>query len=263
MKKQIANTHSQEDEILVIDEPYLRFESSISEIEKMRSIGNDIVDFSIVSLKNLVSESEKQKCFGMSRKIQNTISALENIEKSNSDLNKKLTIISNQSLILLISNFERFLSDFSIILIENYSYLINWPDKKFSIDLGTFQYGSPTLGELVLKSLRDKYSFQDLKSIINFADEFLEVKIGIKNDAKDKIILYHAMRHVLIHNLGVIDDQFLKQVRNIDFFELSSVWYSKGDKIEITEENYIEARDLFVKLAKDIYVKVRNNMAPF
>ena len=259
MKKKETKNDPIVEEFLEIDGPYKRFNDSVEEIEKIRTIADDIINFSLESFKNLVTESEKQKAYGLSRTIQNTITAFENIDKSGSDLSKKLTTIRNQSLVLLVSNFERFLSDFTVTLIDSYSYLIKWPDKKFSIDLGTFQYGSPTLGEVVLRSLRDKYSFQDLKSILDFSKELLGVNPKLSEDARNRIIFYHATRHTLVHNLGIIDEHFLKQTRNINSEEL----FWKGDRIDVKEDDYIEARDLFLNLAQDIYREVRKNMAPF
>lgn len=256
-------THSSDPtEILVIDQPLIRFRKNVEEIGKLRSIGKDILEFSISSLAILLKESEKQGCHGIGRKIETTIQALENIGESSVDMKEKLATINNQSLVLLVSNFERFLSDYTILLVEEYSYLINWPEKKFSIDLGAFRHGTPTLGEVVLRSLREKYSFQDLKSILEFTKDIFDIEISLEDSVRDNIIFFHALRHILIHNLGVIDNQFLKQIRNINQ-EAIGVLYMKGEKIDVSEKSYHDAEKIFIELANEIHSRVRAEMAPF
>lgn len=245
----------------IIDQPYLQFEQSVHEIDKIRSMGSDVILFSIESLNALAKECRTEKKYGIERKIQNTILALKNINTSKSELNTKLTAIRNQSLIILVSNFERFLNDFTVMLVENYSYLIEWPDKKSSIDLSAFRYGAPSLGEIVLRALREKYTFQDLKSILDFAKQLLGVSVNLKKEKIDKIILIHAKRHVLIHNSGRVDDKFQKQIRDLDGFH----FFSNSEIVEITEEEYVEAKELILDLAKEIYegVKKREDDMPF
>lgn len=253
-------THSANpDEEILLDQPYTLLEKSIKEIDNIGSIGKDIIKFSVDSLADLAENLKRQQQYGVERKIQNTISALNNIDESSPELGKKFKTIRSQSLVLLVSNFERFLRDFTVVLAEEYSYLIEWPDQKLSIDFSSFKYGRPSLGEVVLRAFRDKYSFQDLRSITDFSDKLFRVPIVLKKSRREKIVLYHAMRHAIVHNLGLVDDQFLKQIRETEF----SHNYFRGDEIKLSEEDYIEAKGLFLGLAKEIYVGVRKGVAPF
>jgi len=253
-------THSSNSaEVLLIDQPLIKFKKNVEEIGKLRSIGKDILEFSKSSLVLLLEESEKQRCHGIKRKIETTIQALENIGESSVDMKEKLATINNQSLVLLVSNFERFLSEYTILLVEEYSYLIKWPEKKFSIDLGAFQHGTPTLGEVVLRSLREKYNFQDLKSILDFTKDIFGINISLEDSVKDNIIFFHALRHILIHNLGIVDNQFLKQIRNIRQ-KSPETSFTKDEKIDVSEKSYHEAESIFVEFGNEIHSKVRLEM---
>jgi len=252
-------THSSNpEEELLIDQPYKQLEKNIFEIDKMRTIGSDIVTASVGMLNGILKEANLQKSYGVARKVETSIKALEGFENSDSYLSKKVAAIRNQSLILIVTNFERFLNDFVIILIENYAYLIDWPEKKSSIDFSMFKYGSPTIGEIVLRSFREKYNFQDLKSVKVFLNDILNISIKLQADEK-KIILNHAKRHVLIHNSGVVDDKFQKQIRMLE----ETYSYAKGDIIEVTEDEYLEAKKVFLNFAEKIYKETRKNIVPF
>ena len=244
---------------LPIDRPYKQLERTINEIDKIRSIGDMVINFAVDSLNSLANDFNEQKQYGIERRIQTTTAALKNIDSSHSEFGIKLTAIRNQSLILLVSNFERFLNDLTIVLVEEYSYAINWPDQKLSIDFGSFQYGRPKLGEIVLASFRDKYNFQDLRSILDFVERIFGVKIELEKERMNKIVLLHAKRNILVHNLGLIDAKFLKQIRDTKY----RLKYSIGDEISVSEKDYTEARDLILKLAKEIYSNVWEGMIPF
>lgn len=166
-------------------------------------------------------------------------------------------------MILLISNFERFLSDYTVLLVENYSYLIEWPEKKLAIDFKSFTYGVPSVGEIVLHSLREKYSFQDLQSIKNFVKDILRVEIELEDFEENKIIFFHALRHILVHNLGMVDAQFLKQIRNVDYRSFFPEYISREERIDVSDDLYTTARNIFIKLAELIHAKVREDLAPF
>ena len=153
----------------------------------------------------------------------------------------------------MISVFESFMNDLVRMIIDNYPNLIKWPEKKqISFDPNILDYYSPTLGELIIKSsLREKFNFQDLQSTLKFLEEYLSVKLNLREEVTNNIIKYQALRHTIVHNFSTIDDKFMKQVRNIKNN------YKIGDNVKLNENDYSEAKKSFDDLVKEIIDKVK------
>lgn len=228
-----------------------KFEKNLQEIEEMVNIGSDVISIAVGLVEGLSKEYESIEAFvPYKEKLKANIGGLKRI-KENSELKKKYNILYNQALVLVVSNFESFLSDFSKFLIEKHDYLLEWPDKKISLDLEMFNYFTPTVGDIVLASLKEKYSFQDLESSLNFLKEFLSIDVRLSDETKDNIILFHALRHIIIHNSSTVDEKFLKQIRKTRF----AFTYDVGQKVSTSEEQFQKAKSEFSKLATEIFEK--------
>ena len=163
--------------------------------------------------------------------IKRTIKLVEDI-KNHPILKNKYRIIYNQSLVLLVACFESFMNDLVRDVVDTRPEIVSWPDKRLiSFDPSVLRYSSPTIGSLVVKHLREKYNFQDLKSTLDFLSEYFKVDLSLEKDLKDRIIVYEALRHVIIHNSGKVDEKFIKQVRDTVF----AIDYKIGEVVNINE----------------------------
>lgn len=128
-------------------------------------------------------------------------------------------------------------------LIDNHLYLISWPEKKkISIETEIFKYSySASMGAVIVKSLKEEINFQDLQSILRFMEVYLKSKIELKDCEKDDIIIFQALRHVIVHNMSTIDTVFLRQVRNTRYKDK----YKDGNNVQISESDYKLAKKVF------------------
>ena len=245
-----------------IDQPINNFKQNLEKVDELTSIGTDVSRLSVSFLRSLLEQNKSLPAFiPYKEKLQRTIDTIDQI-KNHETLKDKFRVVYAQSLVLVVANFESYLNETAINIFDNYPYLVKWPEKKMALDLSLLKYSVPSTGELILRSLKDKFNFQDLQSTLLFLREYLEVNPGLSNDMRDAVILYQAQRHVIIHNIGKIDDRFLAQVRETEY----SSKYSKDDFIALSENDYSKARDCFIEFASRIHTGIfekLNEMMPF
>ena len=230
------------------------FKNNLKQIDQLSEIGSDAGDILLEMLNNLKKENEKMSAFiPYKQKLDVVINQIKNI-KNHDLLIEKYRIIYNQSVVLVVATFESFMNDLVKNIIDNYPDIINWPEKKqISFDPNILKYSSPTIGSLIVgSSLREKYNFQDLQSTISFLKEYLGFDLSIEEELKEKIIKYQALRNVIIHNAAIIDDKFLKQIRDIEIKEI----YKINNPVKLKEADYKEARDSFEKFSDKIFEKL-------
>jgi len=246
-------------EIILLDSPLEKYKNNLLAIDQVVDIGNDVADFAKDSLENLLKEYQEIPGFlPLKQKTQTTINLLGDF-KNHKVLEEKYSIIYNQALALIVANFESFLNELIVVLVEDYPFLIDWPDKKLSLDLSVFKYSKQTVGEIILRSLREKYNFQDLKSTLCCLKDYLSLDINPSEDLKDDIIFCHAQRHIVIHNSGRVNEQFLQQIRDTKY----AVVYSKDKMLKITREDYANAKNKFVEFGELITENIKNKLEEF
>lgn len=230
-------------------------------VETPSTVGTVAVDM----LRALQKENEKLSGFiPYKQKLEEIISTIDKI-KSHKVLKEQYQVIYNQATVLIISHFESFLSDIFKSVFDDYSYLMSWPDKKTQLDLNMLNYSySPTLGEIIIHNLRAKgeVNFQDLQSTIRTFEEYLQMKPKFENSLIDDIIYYQALRNVIIHNSGKVDEKFLKQTRNLKTKPYNGI----GDEIHITEIDFIKIKKVFNNavtiITDDVNTRI-NELIPF
>ena len=232
------------------------FDNYLKSIDDLIDIGTDVSNIIIESLKNLNKEYTSIPGFiQFKEKLERNIEMAENI-KSHPLLKEKYQIIYNQALVLIVSAFESFMANLLARLINDFPEKVIWPEKKtIGINLNLLKYYS-SVGDLILKSLKGEPNFQDWQSISRFLKESLKINIekDISLGEREKIILYQAIRHIIIHNSSIIDTDFLKQIRDTKIF--SEYENKKDNKIEIKESDYKEAKMLFSKVVKLVTEKI-------
>jgi hypothetical protein len=140
-------------------------------------------------------------------------------------------------------------------LIDDYPNKIKWPaKKKVAIDLSLLEYSTPSVGGLVVKSLKGEINFQDLQSTKRFLKEYLEIDVQLKKKLKEKIIFYQALRHIIIHNSGIVDSEFLKQIKSTSFHNQ----YKDGEEAKIDEKIYNDAKNVFSDFVEKIIAELKS-----
>lgn len=229
---------------------YKQFIDNVNSVNSITNIGSDVADIVSGLLIGLKRDNEKISGFiPYKQKLDVVINQIKEI-KEHPILKEKYSIIYNQALVLLVSNFEYFFNNLVKVIVDNYSELIKWPkeDKKIVFEVGILDYKVPSIGEIVLQSLRNEFNFQDLQSTLKFLSEYLQTDVKISEDLKDEIIKYQACRHVIVHAFSKVDPKFLKQVANTKY----SKKFSHGSKIVINQDEYILAKNNFLTFSKVI-----------
>lgn len=225
------------------------FDNYIKTIDQLVDIGSDVGKITLDILNDLKKRNKETEGFKPYKdKLDVAIDQIENI-KDHRLLKEKYKIIHKHALVLIVSNFESFMNSLFRTLINDYSDKIKWSDdKKVKIDLSLLKYSAPSVGDLVVKSLKGEINFQDLQSTKRFLKEYLEVDVKLQKNLEEKIIFYQALRHIIIHNSGMADPEFLKQVRHTSFANQ----YKDGEGAEINEQTYDDVKDAFSNFAEKI-----------
>ncbi|MCK4592833.1 hypothetical protein KAT63_05375 [Candidatus Parcubacteria bacterium] len=225
------------------------FDDYVKAIDQLVNIGSDVGKITLDILKDLKKQNKELKGFiPYKQKIDNTIRQIDDI-KNHPLLQEKYKIIHKHSLVLVVSNFESFMNSLFRVLIDYYPDKLKWPEKKnVKIDLSLLKYSSPSAGDLIVKALKGEINFQDLQSTKRFLEEYLGINIVLKKDQEEKIIFYQALRHIIIHNSGVVDPEFLKQVKSTDFADK----YKDEEEANIDDEVYNDVRNVFFDFVEKI-----------
>lgn len=232
------------------------FEENLKMVGQLINIGADVGNLTVSFLRDLEKQNESIPAFiSYKQKLSNVISIIEGI-KDAPQLKGKYEIIRNQSLVLVVENFESFLNDFVKVLINNYSEIIEWPEKKktLPINVDILRYSSPTVGELVVNSLKGEVNFQDLQSTLRFFMDYLKMDLDLNN--KDDIIFAQALRNIIVHNSSLVDHGFLSQIRNTKYKDK----FKNKERIVLSEFEYKKIVDNFLEFSQQIFDELENKI---
>jgi len=128
--------------------------------------------------------------------------------------------------------------------------MIKWNEKeKISINPADFCYTEITFGKIVLKHIKQKYSFQDIQSIERLIRDYFNYEINISEDDLDDLIFYQAARNIIVHNLAQADEIFKNQIRTTKYY---NKYVAYDGKLHLKKNNYDKAKELYKKLFKNI-----------
>lgn len=231
-----------------------RFKENLKMIDQIINIGSDVGDLVVSILIDLRKRYESLPAFiDYKKKLDSAIEIIKKI-KDHDSLKEKYKIIHNQAIVLLVQNFESFLNDLAREIIDKFPHLITWPEpkKKLAVDVTLLRYSSPSVGDLVLTSLKGEVNFQDLKSTLDFLEKYLNLKDVLNNDEKNLIILGQAFRNIIVHNNNKVDHSFLNQVRDTKDCKT----YKDGEDIKLSYDEYQKFKSAFLQFAEKILNKL-------
>ena len=239
--------------ISYLDKINYTFDDNLVKIDQVVNVGTEIGDIAVSFLKDL--EDKYSNTMGFLEYKGKLIRAIKMIKeiKDNPDIKKKYEIIYNQAVVLVVSSFETFMDDVFREIINNQPYLLHWSDEKVRIDLSTFKYSFPTIGDLISNAFDDRFNFQDLQSTARFLEQMLGIKDILEEKEKDLIIFYQAIRHVIIHNSAKIDTAFINQVKNTEYRDK----YNESDEVKLLESQYKQVKKVFSHFTGEIILKIK------
>jgi len=220
-----------------------KFKDNLKMIDQIVNIGSDIGDLVVSLLDDLKKKYEQMPAFiEYKNKLDTLIGVINNL-KNHDLLKEKYQIIHNQALVLIIENFESFLNDLTKEIINKNPHLISWPEskKKLPVDVTLLRYSSPTVGDLVLTSLKGEVNFQDLQSTLKFFKEYLDIDIQLSDLERDQIILGGALRNIIVHNNSKVDHAFINQIR----LTVNNKKFKDKEEIKLTKEQYNGFKKVF------------------
>lgn len=226
------------------------FSYNLNEIDKINKLGNDVIELTVDLLLSLKEQNEQLTAFvPYKEKLDNTISQIRNL-KTHKIVADKYQVIFNQSVVLIISTFEIFLSEFVTEVANNMSEMIKWNEKeKISINPTDYYYTDISFGRIVLKHIKQKYSFQDIQSIRRLIKDYFGFEINIPKDDLDDLIFYQAARNAIVHNLSQVDEEFRNQIRTTKYY---IKYVAHEHKLQLKKYHYDNAKESYKKLFEKI-----------
>lgn len=231
------------------------FQNEIDKIDKLQETPNIIKQQALSALTHTLSNNELTH--QAKNSINNSIKVLNNI--SNSSISDNYKVIYSQMCILAVSSLEAILKKYFINAVNNYEKL-NKEHKRLAeikvsvLDIvnSNLRFGGK-LGQLIID--KDNPNFQDLKSIKNIFESYLNKKIDMEVNTEKKICFYLELRHVLVHKGGKIDDKF---VNSTNRFKANIKNLRNGDTVELGEDDWEVIKESFKSLVNQITIPIES-----
>lgn len=175
--------------------------------------------------------------------------------------------LRDQSLVATVTNMEVFLKGLFVYSVGNYPKIVLSIDKYskgMKIPIHKIKEiidnpSDPHIGEIIL-SCDDSIKFQDLNSTLRTFQNCLDIVFLDQeiNNTKDEIILAHGLRHVIVHNRGIIDEAFKKQIHGTKYQNL----FQLGDTIDLDDEMVLKLIDSISEFSEKLVNKVKDKYEP-
>ena len=222
--------------------------ANIERAMQITEINNMIIDHSVEAIKSLGTIRNPKTG---ANATNNQVLAIQQL-RGNPKVSEVLAIVYGQQIVLFVSAFEAYLRDIVRTLANERPELIDWPDgSKGAIELSTLSRGGLTVGDIILSIIEQRgITFQDLQAIKRFFKDYLKKDLIIDSIFEQNYILATAIRHATIHLQGVVDEKFLKQIKNLPSDVREQ--YKINKPISIEEDFVLELRDSFLELGQSV-----------
>lgn len=232
------------------DTIHTQFVDNLQRAYQITEVTDAVVDIAKSAIESLRKYTGINPTTG-ANPVDNQLGLLNKLHESPA-IKDMMPVVYGQQIVLFVSSFESYLKDITRALGNNYISSIKWPDKASGkIDLALLSRDKLTIGDLVLGILEQhNISFQDLQATKRFFSEYLGIDLCVDSPYEQRVILGAAIRHAIIHNAGVADSQFIKQIRNLDPDLIRE--YQENSPIELASAMVTELRDSFILYATEI-----------
>jgi hypothetical protein len=167
----------------------------------------------------------------------------------NPEIKSTFSILRGQQLVLLVSALETYLRDMTRIIANEYPEILKWSiDTNYKIDLSELANPSVSKGDILLQAIiKQGTNFQDIGSIKRFFKSYLDIEIDIDELNEQQVILATAKRHVIVHENGVVNKEFMKNIRNLPEDVISM--YKIDGALDFVEDDITSLRDSMLALS--------------
>lgn len=247
-----------------LNDSYIDVTSKIDKIFESYVILHEIYSNSFSSLERQLTELTPSQQGKISRANEHFKTLSEGVTKRQQEISGQLY---SQGLILLTGSAESLIREFFknlVILNPNCITESRAKEIKLSYDqirgsanvsdkywLGKLLYSELLAG----KNPESKLNFQNVQQMQNIFKEYLGIEIQ-NSDLTINLHRYWMIRHILIHNSGVIDERF---INNLDKAGIDVSSYKLGDEVTVTKDNYEECKNLYSELFRMLSSKIEES----
>jgi hypothetical protein len=197
-----------------IENAVVTFSKNIEAVNQLADLDRGLIDQTIQQLRERDARLMTANVDNPRLLVGNTLTNLENIRRNDS-LRPGFQALVNQSAVLLASYFasgvsQLFRSAIARALEHAPSKILEQHELKFTVrDL-------KHMGGDIIDAIPDLIaegpgiSFQDTKSIQRIFKDYLEIDIA-RDEVTNDVSVELALRHVLVHNGGIVDRKCLRQ----------------------------------------------------
>lgn len=234
-----------------------KYNCNLDDIDEVFKVSNLIRD---IVTKNLEKIDSSQIRADYAQIIRNTIQSIGSIsDKSLENAEKpKDEKLYSLGIVMIVSLAEELLKDlFEKLVYENIEHISCILNKDINLPLRAISDLNFTLSKddwvkLVLDyqiyqqaNPSQKINLQNIKSIEGMFKDYFGIIIQIEDIIRQRIHFYYQIRHLILHNNSKIDKRFLD---NISKAGNDITDYKVGEKITISENEYVECKELFKNL---------------
>jgi len=197
-----------------IEKSLLTFKNNIEAVYQLADLDRGMLDHTIEQLRERDARLKAAGVTNLRFLSGNTLKNLENIRKHDS-LRPGFQALVNQSAVLLASYFASGVSQLFRVAIasaleQRPSKALEQHELKFTVKELKIMEGEliDAIPDLIAEG--PGVSFQDTKSIQRIFKDYLEVDIP-KDEVTNNVSVGLALRHVLVHNGGIVDRKCFRQ----------------------------------------------------
>lgn len=210
------------------------FQANVNAIKELMVFDRFILDVAIKILEDRIELLKTRHKFDNPNLTgENAIMALKNV-RGHGSLKDKYEMMYNQCVVLLVAHFGSTIKELFRAYID-FMLTLNPPgpigDQQIKISLAELQViraeCTLSLGQYWLD--HREISVQDMQSISRFMREY----VGCApewDDCVNDIILAQAARHLIVHTDGKVNEQFLRQIGNVNAKSTAQT-YALGEPI--------------------------------
>ena len=197
-----------------IDQAVVTFRKNIEAVNQFADLDRGLIDQTVQQLRERDARLLKANVDNPRLLMGSTLTNLENIRRNDS-LRPGFQALVNQSAVLLASYFasgvsQLFRSAVAGALEDEPPLRLEQHELKFTVR-DVKNMGGDILGALPdLIAEGPGVSFQDTKSIQRIFKDYLDIDIP-RDEVTNDVSVELALRHVLVHNGGIVDRKCLKQ----------------------------------------------------
>lgn len=200
-----------------LDDIQNNLNENIHQVNELMNFDGIILDYCITHLKQLNTKLKSNPVFKQNKYLwaDNAIKSIEDI-KENGSLRRHYDSMYNQGVVLTISYFSlaiyEIFKQYIVFVIKN-GIELDFKKEDIKINFEELQKilinNYEDIGDIFIE--KKDISFQDMQSMNRAIKNYCGIEID-KNYDVDNIILGLSSRHIIVHNLSIINDKFIKQI---------------------------------------------------